>query len=57
MAEDKKPALATEPKNETKTPNKQTARDRYRELIATDPRFKEAPKTAQGFIIGVARPK
>ena len=44
MAEDKKPALAAESKNERNTPYKQTARDAYRKLIATDPRFKEAPK-------------
>ena len=57
MTEDKRPTPATEPKNEKKTPEKQTARDRYRDLIATNPQFKEAPKSGQGFIIGVARPK
>jgi hypothetical protein len=57
MAEDKKPALTAEPKNERNTPYKQTARDVYRKLIATNPQFKEAPNTGQGFGIGGVRPK
>jgi hypothetical protein len=52
-----KTALAAESKNERNTPYKQTARDAYRTLIATDPRFKEAPKTGLGFGIVGARPK
>jgi hypothetical protein len=45
---DKKPS-ATTPK-----PNapKQTARERYAEELAMNPRCKEAPKTGRGFIIG-----
>ena len=53
MAEDKKPA---EPKDETKPADKQTAADKYRDLIATNLQFKEAPKTGQCFGIGGVRP-
>jgi hypothetical protein len=44
-------------KDDRRIDTPQTARDKYREAMARNPRFKEAPKSGRGFvIIGAARP-
>jgi hypothetical protein len=56
MTEDvKKPSNTAQKSKPDAT--KQTVRDQYAEALANDPRFKKAPKTGKGFIIGgVKRP-
>jgi hypothetical protein len=48
--DDKKPSETSQAPKPNAT--KQTVRDRYAEEMAKNPRFKEAPKTGKGFVIG-----
>jgi hypothetical protein len=53
MTDDDKPSDdTTRMPDATKQP---TARERYAEELAKNPRFKEAPKTGKGFIISGAQ--
>jgi hypothetical protein len=48
---------SSEPKSKTEpTASKETTRDIYTKLASQNPRFKEAPKSGKGFVIGGVKP-